>query len=69
MALAFVGVALIAAAGVLAVAGLVAAGVHPSPFPHADIVTTTNHKTLRGPRGGMIFGSRELARQRLPGIA
>ncbi len=54
------------------IAGLIAAGVHPSPIPHADVVTTTTHKTLRGPRGGMIlagnnFGSK-LNKEIFPGI-
>jgi glycine hydroxymethyltransferase len=54
------------------IAGLVAAGVHPSPVPHADAVTTTTHKTLRGPRGGLILSRAEHAaainKQVFPGI-
>ena len=45
------------------IAGLVAAGLHPSPVPFADVVTTTTHKTLRGPRGGMILCREEFAKQ------
>jgi glycine hydroxymethyltransferase len=54
------------------IAGLVAAGLHPSPVPHADVVTSTTHKTLRGPRGGLIVSatpcSDKLNRQVFPGI-
>src|SRR6478736_3222766 len=54
------------------VAGLVAAGIHPNPFPHADFVTTTTHKTLRGPRGGLVLCkekyAKEIDSQVFPGI-
>ncbi len=45
------------------IAGLVAAGLHPSPVPHADVVTSTTHKTMRGPRGGLILAKSDLADQ------
>ena len=45
------------------IAGLVAAGLHPSPVPYADFVTTTTHKTLRGPRGGAILCKAEFAKE------
>src|SRR5262244_113847 len=54
------------------IAGLVAAGIHPSPVPHADFVTTTTHKTLRGPRGGMVLCreqyAKDLDRTVFPGV-
>ncbi len=54
------------------IAGLVAAGLHPSPIPHADFVTTTTHKTLRGPRGGAVFSkaqyAKDLDKTLFPGI-
>jgi glycine hydroxymethyltransferase len=54
------------------IAGLIAAGAHPSPVPHADFVTSTTHKTLRGPRGGLVFARQEWAkrlnREVFPGI-
>ena len=54
------------------IAGLVAAGVHPSPIPHSDFVTTTTHKTLRGPRGGLVLCreqyAKDLDRSLFPGV-
>ena len=54
------------------IAGLVAAGVHPSPVPHSDFVTTTTHKTLRGPRGGLVLcrqaHAKDLDRAVFPGV-
>ena len=54
------------------IAGLVATGHHPSPVPHADVVTTTTHKTLRGPRGGLILSrdayAKQVDKQIFPGI-
>jgi glycine hydroxymethyltransferase len=47
------------------ISGLVAAGVHPSPFPYADIVTSTTHKTIRGPRGGMILTNDEILAKKI----
>ena len=54
------------------IAGLVVAGLHPSPVPHCEFVTTTTHKTLRGPRGGMILcqekWAKDLDRRVFPGM-
>ena len=50
------------------IAGLVAAGLHPSPVPYADVVTTTTHKTLRGPRGGLILAKEEFAKKLNSGV-
>ena len=54
------------------IAGLVAAGLHPSPVPHCEFVTTTTHKTLRGPRGGMILcresWAKEIDKAVFPGV-
>ena len=49
------------------IAGLVAAGVHPSPVPHCDVVTTTTHKTLRGPRGGLVLSDDEDVAKKIDG--
>ena len=61
-----------AVADIAHIAGLVAAGLHPNPVAHADLVTTTTHKTLRGPRGGMILCREKFAKdvdsQVFPGI-
>ena len=66
------GVGAVLFADIAHIAGLVAAGCHPSPFPHCDYVTTTTHKTLRGPRGGMILCkekyAKDIDRQVFPGI-
>src|SRR4029079_15777186 len=50
------------------IAGLVATGVHPSPVPHSDFVTTTTHKTLRGPRGGMVLCRSQYAKNLDPPV-
>lgn len=66
------GVGALLFADIAHIAGLVAAGCHPSPFPHCDYVTTTTHKTLRGPRGGLIMCKSQYAadidRQVFPGV-